>query len=175
MLNRVNVIDNLLPPQIVSEIDYYIWEKYQFVNGHSSKGYVDDDHSFLSADTFKIGDSYHHIDEDPIMDYLLDVAKVSFSFQVKDVERKYVNFHPVYHSGSWHVDTPNEDSNIYTLLYMNSTQLKNKGNFQVKIEGEVHEIEYVPGRFILFNSSLPHRGMGCDQFRTTVAFKSIVT
>lgn len=173
MRNPITVIDNLLPEHIVSEIDYHIWDKYEFKGGHSSKGFVEGDHTFLSGDMFKLGGQYYHIDNDPVFDYLLDIAKISFSFSIKKIERRYINFHPVNHSGGWHIDSPTIADNVYTLLYMNSSQLRNKGNFQIKVDDEISEIEYVPGRFVMFKSNLYHRGLGCDQFRTTLAYKCI--
>ena len=63
--------------------------------------------------------------------------------------------------------TTHNDGEGLTVMVMNNTQWKSEwgGQFQLMDSMEkdakvVEEIEYKPGRIILFDSTLPHRGLG---------------
>jgi hypothetical protein len=178
-----HVIDDLLPPAVVEEIDLYFLNNYDYVYGHSGKGSDNGEHTFFFGETCTIDGREYHSSECSVMGFLMEVAKIAFNFKYKTYERSYVNLHPIDHHGGWHKDEGNNGEekfedvkpNMYTLLYMSTHDLYDDGGFDIRFpDGEEEYIPYRPGRFVFFRSELWHRGRGAkDRIRTSVAFKSL--
>jgi hypothetical protein len=62
-------------------------------------------------------------------------------------------------NGTFHTDfSPNEDRGKYSLMVFTNSEWEKEWGGEFEINNE--KIDYVPGRVVLFDGSIPHRGLG---------------
>jgi len=116
-------------------------------------------------------DPFYSVDlnpEEPVIKLLLNKINslVSGAYNIK---RVYANIQYSGMNGSWHTD----DGQLTALLFINE-ELQD-GNFEIKLSSnDISTIEPLPGRLLVFDSALLHRGLSSSTLRIpriSLAFK----
>lgn len=176
----VQIWDDLLDDRFILDLDeksnYFNWTLNNIANKRSYPNFTKGSHLLWGVKLYEKNNPNKSFD--PIIkDLYLHLTKNVIS-QNFDLISSHLNGQFIGQKGSCHIDSkPNSKS--YTLMVFINYKWKKEwgGEFQLlkkcKDNIEVtHSIEYIPGRVILFDGSIPHRGL--DPLETNVFRKSLI-
>jgi hypothetical protein len=170
----VEVYDNIFDSEFVDFAYRYYRDKSKWSYSNTS-GSLDDNSRFFWADSLETGCS---ILECPIQQFIFEQIQKTAKFRVIDYrdEHIYINGQTYMLDGTLHADehlTPEkmEENNYYTILYMVNSDATNIQGFETTFDS----VDFVPGRVVIFDSFIPHRGLSTtvkDEMRMTLTWKS---
>ena len=170
MLENFKIWDDLLDEKFLMEIDdesnYYSWD-FGNTSGNNSWPYGNKGgHRFWGCSLFRRISSDKIINNcpDQIYNLYLHLTQniIKQNFQLEQIS---LNAQSLGQDGSTHIDNlPN--NNFYTLMVFITSKWEESwgGNFQLLKSQDsppeiVKSITYKPGRIVLFDSGIPHRGL----------------
>ena len=166
-LPRIRIWDNLLDDRFLLDLDeesnYYTWVLNNTANRFSFPYGKKSSHLFWVSDLFSKEDPHK-----PVPTPILDL----FEYLIKNVLKKpfhlqqiQINGQSMGQDGTCHMDSQ-LNSKEYTLMVFINYKWEKEwgGEFQTLKDYDnsskiTNHIEYIPGRIILFDGSIPHRGL----------------
>lgn len=168
------VYDDLFDTSFIEYVDRYysnntLWEY------SNTSGSLSDISKFFYGKDLKSG---IEILDCPIQNYIFEKIQTVLNFDVIDCrdEHTYINGQTYMLDGTFHMDEhvnreKLEQSDYYTILYMVNSDAEDIFGFETSTDS----VEFVPGRVVMFNSFMPHRGLSTSsrkKMRMTLTWKS---
>ena len=170
-----NLIDDLFLLNLDQESDLYNWEYTNIANTKSFPNFEKGTHKFWAVNFLidkipsKILDLYNFLNENIIQS----------SYKVKSV---HLNGQSMGQNGTVHLDSlPNSNEKTLMVFINFKWQKEWEGEFQLLEEYNnnakiIENIKYIPGRIVLFDGSIPHRGLAPTEpyvLRKSLVFRLI--
>jgi hypothetical protein len=156
---NLTVIDNFLEEDLIKYLEKIFVSETPHYYGHAS--IINKSAQFYSSN-ININDA--------LIKYLIIKLKKQFAFN--EILRSYINVQ--YHgmSGDWHRD----DGNRTILLMITKTLEKGSGQFEIKDNDKITQVDFIQNRIIAFEANKLHKGLDPKEINTpriTLAFKTI--
>lgn len=148
------IIDNALDKDLINYLNNIFIYKIPHFYGHSSN---ENSLKFYTSDLNK---------EDIFINYIVNALNIK-----NNILRSYINVQFNGMEGDWHID----DGTETILLMISKTLMKNSGEFKLKKENNIINIDFIQNRLIIFNSKILHKGCAPIEINTprvTLIFKT---
>lgn len=175
MLKRIDYIDGLFEDKFIKEVS----EKLHcclFYYGHSSRPNPDENLFWIS----RMMSDGSPLSKDPDVSFIHKTIANHYKFETIPMDTDewftYLNGYTYQVDGTYHIDTQEVRDrevveSLYTIIYMPNYYRGTIQGFETKFG----VVDFEPGRVVIFNSTMPHRGLSTNSkndLRLTLTWKS---
>lgn len=168
------VYDDLFDTSFIEYVDRYYSDNMLWEYSNTS-GSLDDVSKFFYGKDLRNGSE---ILDCPIQKFIFEKVQKTIEFDIVDYsdEHIYINGQTYMLDGTSHMDEflnaeKISQNDYFTILYMVNSDATDIQGFETSTD----KVDFVPGRVILFNSFVPHRGLSTTcrkKMRMTLTWKS---